>query len=89
VFHIVNNPKGKHALLRNAMGDRVASSCQSLAIPLSLRRVMCAVVPSDPDSPLELSGDQMHKLSALHSELQAQKRSVAYKAPKKWATGVV
>lgn len=75
VFHIVNDPKGKHALLRKAQGNRVASSCQSLTIPLGLRRVMCAVVPSDPDSSLQLSADQMHKLDALHSELQAQKRS--------------
>jgi len=88
VFYIVNDPKGKHAPLQTAKGDRVASSCQSLAIPLSLRRVMCAVVPSDPESPLELSGDQMQKLRALQSELQAQKRSVAYKAPKKLAAGV-
>jgi len=88
VFHIVNDPKGKHALLRNTKGNRVASSCQSLAIPLSLRRVMCAVLPSDPESSLQLSGDQMHKLIALHSELQAQKRSSAYRPSKKRA-GVV
>jgi len=88
VFHIVNDPKGKHALLRKAKGDRVASSCQSLAIPLGLRRVMCAVVPSDPESSLQLTGEQMRKLSALHSELQAQKRSSSYNAPKKRA-GVV
>jgi len=88
VFHIVNDPKGKHALLRKAKGDRVASSCQSLAIPLGLRRVMCAVLPSDPQSSLQLSGDQMRKLNALHSELQNQKRSSAYQTPKKRAGAV-
>jgi len=73
VFHIVNNPKAKHALLRTAKGDKVASSRQSLALPLGLRRVMCAVLPSGAGSSLQLSGNQMHKLRALQEQLQAQK----------------
>jgi len=75
VFHIVNDPKGKHHLLRQAKNDtsRVAASCQSMKMPLAFRRVMAAVVPADPEGSLQLSGDQMQKLSGLGHVLRTQK----------------
>jgi len=88
VFHIVNDPKGKHALLRQPKNDKVAV-CQQLALPLGLRRVMCAVLPADPESSLQISGEQMQKLSGLHDALRTQKRlsRLAYKFPQKRSTG--
>lgn len=81
VFHIVNDPKGKHALLQQAKDDRVAASCKRLDFPLSLRRVMCAVVPADPEASLQLSGDQMRKLRGLNATLRTQKKHPSARKP--------
>lgn len=74
VFHIVNDPKGKHALLRQGKDASVTISSQRMELPLGLRRVMCAMVPSDPEASLQLSAGQMRKLSGLHNALQTQKQ---------------
>lgn len=81
VFHIVNDPKGKHALLRQGKDASVTISSQRMELPLGLRRVMCAVVPADPDTSLQLSADQMRKLSSLHSTLQTQKQRYSARRP--------
>jgi len=83
VFHIVNDPKGKHALLHQAKDDRVAASCQRMELPLGLRRVLCAVVPADPEASLQLSGFQMRKLCSLRGALRTQRQgSTTRSAPR-------
>lgn len=82
VFHIVNDPKGRHALLRQATDDRVAASCQRLHFPLGLRRVMCALNPADAESSLELTGDQMRKLTGLRCALRTQKHNSTPRKPR-------
>jgi len=72
---IVKDPKGKHVRFRQAKDAWVAPSCQQLHLPLGLRRVMCALNPADAESPLQLSGDQIRKLTGLRCALQTQKQT--------------
>lgn len=73
VFHIVNDPKGQHALLQSKSND-VATSCQPLRFPLAFRRAMCAALPADPKTSLQLSHWQMNRLSDLRGVIETQKQ---------------
>lgn len=72
VFHLVNDPHGQHSLLQST--DPNAISCKPLDAPLVFRRVLAAVLPADRSASLQLSGDQMQKLSELQNMLHAQKQ---------------
>jgi len=80
-FHLVNDPKGKHALLQSTSNEKVTTSCQPLKLPLGLRRAMCAVLPADSETSIKLNREQMTKLTGLYATIKAQSRQPrAYKA---------
>lgn len=72
-FHIINDPKGTHALLQSR--DSAAMSCKSLHFPLGLRRVMCAALPADPEASLPLSRGQVRQLSDLCTVMEQHKQT--------------
>jgi hypothetical protein len=78
--YLINDPKGKHALLRPQINAEVTTSCQPLQLPLGLRRAMCAVLPADPETAVKLSSEQVHKLKSLRNLMQDQRQSSMLKS---------